>query len=45
MIDYQPGDGWEPICSRLGLAVPSDPFPHLNTTDEFRAMTGMEPLS
>jgi hypothetical protein len=44
LIDYQPGDGWEPICEKLGLPVPSDPFPHVNTTDEFRAMLGMEPL-
>lgn len=45
LIDYHPGDGWEPICARLGLAVPSEPFPHLNTTDEFRAMVGMDPLT
>jgi hypothetical protein len=44
LIDYHPGDGWEPICARLGLAVPSEPFPHLNTTDDFRAMVGMDPL-
>jgi hypothetical protein len=45
LIDYHPGDGWEPICDKLGLPVPSEPFPHLNTTDDFRAMTGMEPLT
>jgi hypothetical protein len=45
LIDYHPGDGWEPICSRLGLPVPSEPFPHLNTTDDFRAMTGMPPIT
>ena len=45
LIDYRAGDGWEPICERLGLPVPSEPFPHLNTTDEFRAMTGMAPLT
>jgi hypothetical protein len=44
LIDYHPGDGWEPICEKLGLPVPSEPFPHLNTTDEFRAMVGMDPL-
>jgi hypothetical protein len=44
LIDYRPGDGWELICEKLGLPVPSDPFPHVNTTDEFRAMVGMEPL-
>jgi hypothetical protein len=45
LIDYRPGDGWEPICEKLGLPVPAEPFPHVNTTDEFRAMSGMEPLS
>ncbi|MFL5824395.1 MAG: sulfotransferase family protein [Solirubrobacteraceae bacterium] len=37
LIDWQPGDGWEPICSGLGVAVPQDPFPHENTTSDFRA--------
>jgi hypothetical protein len=45
LIDWHPGDGWEPICEKLGLPVPSDPFPHVNTTDDFRAMVGMEPLT
>jgi len=45
LVDWQPGDGWEPICRALGLPVPSDPFPHLNSTDDFRAMVGMEPLT
>ena len=22
LIDWQPGDGWEPLCSALGVAVP-----------------------
>jgi len=44
LIDWHPGDGWQPICEKLGLPVPSEPFPHVNTTDEFRAMVGMEPL-
>jgi hypothetical protein len=37
LIDWQPGDGWEPIFSRLGLPVPDAPFPHANTTEDFRA--------
>ena len=37
LIDWSPGDGWEPICEKLGLAVPSEPFPHVNTTEEFNA--------
>lgn len=37
LIDWRPGDGWEPICSVLGEAVPQTPFPHENTTADFRA--------
>ena len=44
LIDYRPGDGWAPICEKLGLPLPSEPFPHVNTTEEFRAMVGMDPL-
>jgi hypothetical protein len=42
LLDYQPGDGWEPICEALGVPVPNEPYPHLNTTAEFRAMTGLD---
>ncbi len=42
LIEWQPGDGWEPICARLGVRVPSEPFPHTNTTDDFRTMLGLD---
>src|SRR5205823_1279734 len=38
LVDWQPGDGWEPICEVLDLPVPDQPFPHVNTTADFRAM-------
>lgn len=44
LLEWTPGDGWEPICERLGLPVPTDPFPMTNTTSEFREMLGMPPL-
>jgi hypothetical protein len=37
LIEWQPGDGWAPLCSALAIPVPAEPFPHVNTTDEFRA--------
>jgi hypothetical protein len=43
LIDWRPGDGWGPICAKLGVSVPSDEFPHANTTDDFRIMLGLEP--
>jgi hypothetical protein len=42
LVDWQPGDGWAPICRALELPVPEQPFPHVNTTDEFRAMVGLD---
>ena len=43
LIDWQPGEGWEPICAKLGRPVPTDPFPHTNTSDDFRVMLGLDP--
>jgi hypothetical protein len=37
LIDWRPGDGWEPICEALGIEVPDEPFPHVNTAAEFKA--------
>jgi hypothetical protein len=37
LVDWQPGDGWEPLCAALGVAVPSDPFPHKNDSEQFQA--------
>lgn len=36
LLEWQPGDGWEPLCKGLGIAVPEIPFPHKNTTEEFK---------
>lgn len=37
LVDWQPGDGWEPICAALGVSVPSEPFPHENSSQDFQA--------
>jgi hypothetical protein len=42
LLEWRPADGWEPICERLGVPVPDEPFPHVNTTAEFRAMAGLD---
>lgn len=42
LVEWQTGDGWEPLCRRLGLDVPDEPFPHVNTTADFRSMTGLD---
>ena len=42
LLEWTPGDGWEPICDALDVPVPDEPFPHVNTTDDFRAMAGLD---
>ncbi|MGQ0481166.1 MAG: sulfotransferase family protein [Pseudonocardia sp.] len=37
LLEWRPGDGWRPICAALDLPVPDQPFPHVNTTAQFRA--------
>ena|SRR5947209_1176281 len=41
LIEWRPGDGWEPICSALRVAVPEEPFPHENTTADFQTRVGV----
>jgi hypothetical protein len=45
LLEWTPEDGWAPICERLGLPVPAEPFPVTNTTNEFRDMIGIPPLN
>jgi sulfotransferase family protein len=42
LVEWTAGDGWKPICEALGVVEPDEPFPHVNTTDEFRAMLGLD---
>lgn len=45
LVEWRPGDGWAPICAALGVPVPDEPFPHVNTTAEFRASASPESAS
>jgi len=38
LLEWRAKDGWAPICERLGVAVPDEPFPHANKTEDFQAM-------
>ena len=42
LVEWHPGDGWPPLCDALDVSVPDEPFPHANTTADFRAMTGLD---
>lgn len=44
LLEWNPGDGWGPICGRLGVAVPDEAFPVTNTEDQFRARRGLPPV-
>jgi Sulfotransferase domain len=44
LLEWTVSDGWEPICERLDVPVPEEPFPFTNTTTETRAMLGMPAL-
>ena len=37
LLVHEAGDGWEPLCSFLGVDVPDTPYPVENTKDQFRA--------
>ena len=42
LFEYQPGDGWGPLCAALDLPEPDEPFPHTNTREEFRQRAGLD---
>lgn len=42
LLVWQTGDGWDPICDALSLPVPDEPFPHTNSTAEFREVAGLD---
>ena len=35
LLVYEPGQGWNPLCDFLGIAIPDKPYPHVNSTAEF----------
>ncbi|PYI11622.1 hypothetical protein BO78DRAFT_443746 [Aspergillus sclerotiicarbonarius CBS 121057] len=35
LLEFNPADGWEPLCEFLGKPVPECPFPRVNNTQEF----------
>lgn len=43
LVEWRPGDGWEPLCTALAVPVPDEEFPHVNSTEDFRTMAGLDP--
>ena len=44
LLEFSPGDGWEPLCAFLGVGVPDEDYPRTNSTDDFRASRSMPKL-
>jgi hypothetical protein len=34
LLEWNPKDGWEPLCKHLGNPVPDEPFPYTNKGDD-----------
>ena len=46
LLVFEGADGWEPLCSFLGVPVPDQPYPNTNSTAEFQArMPGVQPTA
>jgi hypothetical protein len=37
LLVYEPGQGWEPLCSFLNVPIPEVDYPRVNSTEDFRA--------
>lgn len=41
LLVFEAKQGWGPLCSFLGVEEPSEPFPHVNSKEEFDAVFEM----
>lgn len=35
LLEWEPNEGWQPLCRSLGIPVPAEPFPWTNTREEW----------
>jgi hypothetical protein len=35
LLEFEPSQGWDPLCAFLDVAVPDEPFPRTNSREEF----------
>ncbi|MGB1007641.1 MAG: sulfotransferase family protein, partial [Thalassobaculaceae bacterium] len=42
LLVYRVANGWPPLCRFLGLPVPDAPFPHVNSTADFKTTWNIE---
>lgn len=43
LLEWQPGDGWKPLCAALDMPIPEIEFPHQNSAARFNAR-GRRPI-
>jgi hypothetical protein len=43
LLVFEAAQGWKPLCDFVGLPVPDEPFPHVNSTEEFKKMIASVP--
>jgi hypothetical protein len=39
LLVFEAAEGWGPLCGFLGTPVPDEPYPRVNTTEDFQART------
>src|ERR1700688_395037 len=42
LVEWRARGGWGALCGGPGGTVAAEPFPHVNTTADFRSMTGLD---
>jgi len=40
LVEWEPREGWAPICKALDLPLPAEPFPWVNTREEWSPKNG-----
>ena len=43
LLEWRAGDGWEPLCTALGVPVPQEPFPHTNARSDWPTSARAQP--
>lgn len=38
LLVFESSQGWNPLCSFLGVPIPEEPYPRVNTTEDFQVM-------
>jgi hypothetical protein len=41
LLVFEAKQGWEPLCKFLGVPIPSEDFPRVNSKDELQGMMAM----